>query len=101
MANDNERSLPHVLDTHARALAKAISWRVFGTLGTSAIVLTFTGRWDLALSIGGAETVAKIALYFLHERLWERIAFGHTTGIGRRRAASSLRAASLAAHAKS
>jgi len=61
---------------NARALAKAISWRLLGTAGTSAIVLLFTGRWELALSIGGVEGVAKIGLYFLHERLWDRVAFG-------------------------
>ena len=61
---------------NARALAKAISWRLFGTAGTSAIVLFFTGRWDLALSIGGVEGVAKIGLYFIHERLWDRIDLG-------------------------
>ncbi len=60
-----------------RALAKAISWRVLGTVGTSIIVFVFTGRWQLALSIGGVEFLGKIALFFLHERLWDRVRFGH------------------------
>jgi uncharacterized membrane protein len=68
---------PRLRDARARALAKAISWRLLGTLGTSAIVLVFTGRWDLALSIGGVEGVTKIGLFFAHERLWDRVAFGH------------------------
>ena len=49
---------------------------MLGTLGTSAIVFLFTRRWGLALSVGGVESVAKIGIYFLHERFWDRIAFG-------------------------
>jgi uncharacterized membrane protein len=71
-----------VRHANARALAKAISWRLFGTAGTSAIVLFFTRRWDLALSVGGVEGVAKIGLFFIHERLWDRIAFGRRRGPG-------------------
>jgi len=64
-----------------RALIKAVSWRLLGTLGTSAIVLFFTGRWGLALSVGGVESVAKIGIFFIHERLWDRIPFGrHVAG---------------------
>ena len=66
----------NVRHASARALAKAVSWRLLGSLGTSALVYLFTGRWDLALSIGGVESVAKIGLFFIHERLWDRIAFG-------------------------
>jgi adenylylsulfate kinase len=67
---------------NARALAKAISWRLLGSAGTSVLVLLFTGRWDLALSIGGIEGVAKVGLYFLHERVWDRITFGRDEGRG-------------------
>lgn len=67
---------PSLRDARARALAKAISWRLLGTLGTSLIVLAFTGRWGLALSVGGAEGLTKIGLFFVHERLWDRVAFG-------------------------
>ena len=55
---------------------KAISWRILGTIGTSVIVLVFTGRWELALSVGGVEGVLKIGLFFVHERLWDRVGFG-------------------------
>jgi uncharacterized membrane protein len=29
-----------------------------------------------SVQIGGAETVSKSVLYFLHEKMWYRIAFG-------------------------
>ncbi len=70
-------SPPSEHHARARALAKAISWRILGTVGTAVIVLVFTGRWELALSIGGVEFLGKIALFFLHERLWDRVRFGH------------------------
>jgi len=45
------------------------------------IVVSFfvTGKLELALSIGLVEIVTKMGLYFLHERLWERIRFGRAT----------------------
>jgi uncharacterized membrane protein len=68
--------VPSEHHAHVRALAKAISWRLLGTIGTSVIVFVFTGRWALALSIGGVEFVGKIGLFFIHERLWDRVRYG-------------------------
>jgi adenylylsulfate kinase len=64
------------LETHARSLAKAISWRIAGTLATSAIVFLVTRRLAFSLAIGGAEFVGKIGLYWLHERVWSRVRYG-------------------------
>jgi len=63
-------------DHHVRSLAKAISWRVTGTLDTMVISFLITGRVKLALSIGFVELFTKIGLYYLHERAWNRIALG-------------------------
>lgn len=38
--------------------------------------LSFFGRLDLALAAGLLETTAKILLYYLHERGWQKIKFG-------------------------
>lgn len=80
---------PSLRDARVRALVKAISWRLLGTLGTSLIVLAFTGRWGLALSVGGAEGLTKIGLFFVHERLWDRVAFGHVARPQAERAANA------------
>ncbi|MCB9706177.1 MAG: adenylyl-sulfate kinase [Myxococcales bacterium] len=53
-----------------------LTWRVSGTLATVLIVLVFTHEPLVALTVGGLEAVAKMALYFFHERLWDRIKFG-------------------------
>ena len=63
-------------ETHARSVAKAISWRILGTVATSAIVFAFTRKWALSLFVGGLEFVVKIGLYWLHERAWDRLGFG-------------------------
>ncbi|MBP9900076.1 MAG: DUF2061 domain-containing protein [Verrucomicrobia subdivision 3 bacterium] len=59
-----------------RSIAKALSWRVTGTLDTVVVSYFVTGKIRLALSIGFVELFTKIALYYVHERVWNRIAFG-------------------------
>ncbi len=63
-------------ETHGRSVAKALSWRVLGTLATASIVFAFTRRWALSLFVGGFEFVSKIGLFWLHERVWDRLSFG-------------------------
>ncbi len=64
------------IESHSRAVVKTISWRVLATLTTILIVFILFGRLDLAAAAGGIEAVAKLALYFFHERFWNRIRFG-------------------------
>ncbi|MBI3544197.1 MAG: adenylyl-sulfate kinase [Deltaproteobacteria bacterium] len=63
-------------ETHTRSVVKAVSWRVAGTLATSVIVYVFTRRLDIALLAGGVEAVVKLAIYYVHERIWDRIHIG-------------------------
>lgn len=63
-------------DTNRRSIVKGISWRVFATTTTIIIVYIFFRRLDLAIAAGVLETVAKIALYWAHERLWQKIRWG-------------------------
>ena len=59
-----------------RSIIKATSWRALGTLDTIVISFLITGKIKMALSIGGVELFTKIFLYYMHERLWNRIKFG-------------------------
>jgi uncharacterized membrane protein len=63
-------------DKHYRSLVKAVSWRVTGTFDTVLISYLITGRIRLALSIGFVELFTKVSLYYMHERLWNKISFG-------------------------
>ncbi len=63
-------------DKHYRSLAKAISWRFTGTMDTIIISWFITGKMTHAMSIGVVEVFTKMMLYYLHERLWNRIRLG-------------------------
>ena len=63
-------------DKHYRSVVKAISWRATGTVDTVLISFLITGQIKLAMSIGFVELFTKIFLYYLHERIWNRISFG-------------------------
>ena len=60
----------------ARSIVKSISWRITGTIDTMVISYFITGDFTMALSIGSVEVFTKMALYFFHERLWNKIRYG-------------------------
>ncbi len=64
------------MESHARSIAKAITYRVFGSASTALIVFFFTKNTSASLGAGVADSVIKIGLYFLHERVWDFISFG-------------------------
>ena len=64
------------MDTHARSIAKAVSYRFLGSAVTALIFFVLTGKGTLSLGAGGLDMVLKIGAYFVHERLWDRISFG-------------------------
>lgn len=64
------------VEKHWRSVAKAVSWRVTGTVDTIVISWIITGTLTVALSIGFVEVFTKMFLYYLHERIWNRIKAG-------------------------
>lgn len=64
------------MDTHSRSFAKALSWRLTGTIDTIVISLVVTGSIKLAATIGLTEVATKSLLYYLHERAWLKIPYG-------------------------
>ncbi|MEI7594579.1 MAG: DUF2061 domain-containing protein [Bacteroidota bacterium] len=63
-------------DKHHRSLIKGVSWRIFGTLDTITIAFFVTGNFTKAFSIGFTEVFTKVFLYYLHERIWQRLKIG-------------------------
>jgi uncharacterized membrane protein len=59
-----------------RSLIKAVSWRVVGSMDTFGLSFLVTGSARAAASIASIEALTKIALYYGHERLWRRVAWG-------------------------
>ncbi len=59
-----------------RSVIKTITWRFLATLTTFSLVFIFTGKFELALTVGAIEAFIKMLIYFLHERGWDRIHWG-------------------------
>lgn len=64
------------MDTHSRSLMKTVSWRLTATVITTGVTYLLTGRADLALTVGVADTVSKFVIYYIHERVWTRVRYG-------------------------
>ena len=65
-----------MIERRYRSFAKALSWRITGSLDTLLIAFIITGKVKWALSISGVEVITKMFLYYFHERLWNRIPIG-------------------------
>ena len=70
------RWIARPVDKTWRSLAKAVSWRATGSVDTFILAYLFTGQAKMAMAISGTEVITKIALYFVHERIWQRLSFG-------------------------
>lgn len=64
------------IESPSRSVVKTLSYRVLGTAMMTAIVWLLSGQWILALSVGAAEALAKMLLYYGHERLWQAVHWG-------------------------
>lgn len=59
-----------------RSIAKAISWRLVGTIDTLIVSYYLSGQIALAASIASVDFLTKLVLYFFHERVWNKIKWG-------------------------
>jgi uncharacterized membrane protein len=66
------------MESHARSIAKAVSYRLLGSSVTGLILFALTGKGTISVIGGLADMVLKIAAYFVHERIWDRIQYGRT-----------------------
>lgn len=62
--------------TKARSLTKAISYRFFGTLASFGITFALTHKGNLAAIAALLDIVVKIGIYYVHERVWNKIRWG-------------------------
>jgi uncharacterized membrane protein len=68
-------------ESHLRSLIKGISWRIIATTDTILVVVLITclfGQCSIedALKIGFIEFFLKYAIYYVHERIWQKIRKG-------------------------
>ena len=64
-----------------RSIVKTISWRTIGTIDTILISWVVVGNVNFAVTIGGVELFTKMALYFFHERAWNKSNFGRVKDV--------------------
>ena len=63
-------------ETNIRSIVKGVTWRAVATGTTMTIVYLFFGNLELAVATGILESAAKIALYWGHEKVWQKIKWG-------------------------
>lgn len=62
-----------------RHVAKAVSYRLLGSVQTVIIGYVLTGSFYISSIAGGVELIVKPMIYYIHERIWYRwIKFGLT-----------------------
>jgi len=64
------------MDKAARSLVKTISWRITGSGATLGISYLISGNFVIASSIASIQLVSNTILYFIHERIWNKITWG-------------------------
>lgn len=58
--------------SYKRQIAKAITFRILGTIDTILVSWFITGSFEVGAILGGIEIFTKIVLYFFHERIWDK-----------------------------
>ena len=66
-------------DSTKRSLIKTISWRITGSGATFGISYLISGNFIVAGSITSVQLITNTILYFVHERVWDRIKWGRAT----------------------
>ena len=63
------------IDLKKRTIIKTLTWRVTASLTTFLIAWILTSDLLIGISIGSVEAIAKIFLYYFHERIWNNISW--------------------------
>ncbi|MFA5830464.1 MAG: DUF2061 domain-containing protein [Candidatus Paceibacterota bacterium] len=63
-------------EQHKRSIAKAITFRCLVMVSDFVIITAITHRYDVAFGIIIALNIASTALYYFHERSWNKVAWG-------------------------
>ena len=63
------------MEKPARSLAKAVSYRMVSSVVTGCIFFGATQKGRLALGVALIDSVAKVFVFYFHERAWTKIGF--------------------------
>jgi len=59
-----------------RTLIKTFTFRISATILTMILVYLFTNDLAITGTVGTLEFFSKLALYYVHERLWNKVSWG-------------------------
>jgi uncharacterized membrane protein len=62
--------------SHGRSFVKAVTWRITGTVDTFVLTYIITKKIKFAIAISATEVFTKIFLYYMHERVWNKVKWG-------------------------
>ncbi len=64
------------LESRKRSWAKSLVWRVVGVVLLGVIAYSVTSNWEQMTMITLIFHGLRVVLYYLHERVWDQIAWG-------------------------
>ena len=64
------------MDRHRRTLVKTLTWRFFAVLITWIVVYLYSRDVQESTVVAVIANVIKMAVYYLHERVWNNLSFG-------------------------
>ena len=64
------------MEHRKRSLLKTVSWRIFSFFLTITIIYAYTKNIKQAIGVGAGIDIVKMVLYYMHERIWNKIKFG-------------------------
>jgi len=83
--NPEQTPTPPTTESHLRSLLKGLTWRVLATVTTVCVAYWILQERENAvqeaLTIGGIEFFAKLGIYYLHERAWQKVPVGSIRSI--------------------
>ena len=71
-------------EQHKRSIFKAFTFRLFIIIIDFFVVIIFTKRYDLALSLVLFSSFTHTLVYFIHERFWNKVDGGKKKKISSR-----------------
>jgi len=64
------------VERHSRTLVKTLTWRVIAVVATVVGIYLYKGDLKSSIAVGVAINAVKMGLYYVHERIWNRVSFG-------------------------
>lgn len=63
-------------EQHRRSIVKSVTFRVVVIISDFTVITLITHRYDLAIGLIIATNAASATLYYIHERVWNKIKWG-------------------------